>query len=280
MSRARPLSLLIASALLLVASASWAANADRAFTDGNNLLAKGDMRGALKSYAEAVQADRSNTEYAQQFMLVRRVLLLEDALSKETDESQRLPICQSLRSFYVSQGLHSRALPLDEEILESLGTANAAIQLAETHLALEQQGAAARVLSALDSDDTNSATQALLAVSLARDGKLDEARKIAADTTDTDAGPGTLYILARMRAAVGQEKPALSTLKQCFEKVPPSRLESLKSHAKACIDFASLAQADGFTEVLKTDSKVVESSCSGGSSCGSCPMRASCSGGQ
>jgi hypothetical protein len=238
------------------------------------------MRGALKAFATAVQEDRSNAEYAQQYMLARRVLMLEDALTKPSDESQRLAICQSLRVFYVSHGVHRRALALDQEIFDSLRTANAAIQLAETHLALEQPAAAVRVLGELGDDQANQATQALLAVALARSGQVEEARGIAASSKDTDAGPGTLYILARMQAAVGQEQLALATLTQCFESVPPSRLASLKSHAESCVDFASLAGTDGFAEALKTDSKVAESSCSGGSSCGSCPMRGSCSGGE
>jgi tetratricopeptide (TPR) repeat protein len=270
----------VALCSLFVASVGWAANADQAFRDGNELLTSGNLRGALKSYARALQEDRANAEYAQQFMLVRRVLQLEDALSKEIDKTQRLPMCQSLRTFYVSYGLHDRALAFDKEVFESLGTANAAIQLAETHLALKQEAAAVRLLETLDDSEANLATKALLAVALARDGRLDPAREIAARMTDTEGGPGTLYILARMRAAVGQDRDAVTTLKKCFTQVPPSRLESLKSHAESCADFASLASTQSFVEALKTESQVAESSCSGGSSCGSCPMRGSCSGSQ
>jgi hypothetical protein len=146
-------------------------------------------------------------------------------------------------------------------------------------LALKQENDAIRVLEGLDSDSTKQASQGLLAVALARAGKTDEAREIAAKMSKTVADTGTLYISARMRAAIGQDRLALSELVKCFESVPPSRLGALKSHAKSCVDFASLVSTDGFADALKTESKVAESSCSGGSSCSTCPMRGSCSGG-
>ena len=52
-------------------SVVWAGTPESHFVDGNTLLAKGDLSGALKAYAAAVTADRSNQQYAQQFMLVR-----------------------------------------------------------------------------------------------------------------------------------------------------------------------------------------------------------------
>jgi tetratricopeptide (TPR) repeat protein len=277
MSRVRCVAGFVAAAVVLFASVGWGVSPDRAVSEGNHLLAKGDLHGALKAYAAALQEDRSNAEYAQQFMLVRRVLLLEDRLSKETDPSRRVEVCQALRAFYVSHGLRERSLPLDEEIFERLGTANAAIQLAETHLALDREAAATQLLSSLKADRANDATQALLSVALARQGKLNEARKVAGGITATeDAGPGTLYIFARMRAALGEEQFALTTLKRCLESVPPSQIDSLRSHARACADFASLARSESFAEVLKTESKVPESPCSGGSHCGNCPMRGNC----
>jgi tetratricopeptide (TPR) repeat protein len=279
MSPVRHLASCAAFAFFCLTSVSWAADAGSAFLEGNKLVAQGDMRGAYKAYTIALKADRSNSEYAQQYMLVRRILLLEDALSKETDGTQRIPICESLRAFYVSHGLHSQALPLDKEVFELTGTANAAILLAETHLALKHEQDAIRVLEGLDSDTAKQATQGLLAVALARAGKIDEAREIADKMSKIVADTGTLYISARMRAAIGQERLALSDLVKCFESVPPSRLGALKSHAKSCVDFASLASTDGFADALKTESKVTESSCSGGSNCSTCPMRGSCSGG-
>ena len=244
------------------------------------MLAQGDLRGALKAYATAAQTNRSNEGYVQQFLLVRQVVMLQDSLDKETDAARRTQLGQSLRAFYASQGLFGRALPIDQELYQRLGSPNAAIQLAETQLALEQAGLAAEVLSSLTPEQTTPATQSLLCVALVRQGKPDAARQLADRVVvDPQAGPGTLYIVARMQAAVGDSGPAVATLRRCFESVPPSRLEALRAHAQGCVDFASLHSGPEFKSALQTASKVTESTCSGGSSCSTCPLRGNCSSG-
>jgi len=267
-------------ALLLVASTAFAQQAEKAYSDGNSQLAKGDLRGALQSYARAVQADRANQQYAQQFLLVRRVLLLHEALEKETDPQRWNLTAQALRSFYVSRGLHEQALPLDKAILARDKSANSAIQLAETHLALGNSRSAAGALESVPPGEQTPGSRALLAIALARQGKTAEAEQVADQVTMNDEmGPGTLYLVARMQAAVGQKDRSVQVLKRCFEAVPPSRLDDLKSHARMCDDFASIAASTGFVSALKTESKVPESQCSGGSSCANCPMRGNCASG-
>ena len=136
---------------------------------------------------------------------------------------------------------------------------------------------ASRVLSELSPKKTTAATQALLGIALARQGRVDEARKISEriDLSDS-ADPGTLYSLARMHAIVGNDGEALELLTRSFEAVPPSRLDNLKTHAKHSPEFDALGSTDRFARVLKTKSKVAESKCSGGSSCAGCPMRGKC----
>ena len=87
----------------------------------------------------------------------------------------------------------------------------------------------------------------------------------------------TLYLTARAQAAVGEAAKSLATLTRCYESVPPSRLEPLKSHTKLCSEFADMTSSAAFAQVLQTKSKVPESKCSGGSSCSTCPMRGNCS---
>ena len=68
----------------MVASQAFAQNGAGAKTydAGNALLAKGDLPEALQAYAKAVRSDPSNEQYAQQFMLVRRAIVLEKGLKK------------------------------------------------------------------------------------------------------------------------------------------------------------------------------------------------------
>ena len=272
---------LVVVLVLVCSSVVQSAAGDKAFVDGNSLLAKGDLNGALQAYASAVQADRANQQYSQQYLLLRQVIQLQNRLAGTTNGSQRVQLCQALRAFYGSHGLHDQALVMDQELFRRLKTGAAAVQLAETHLALDQTDAAVSVLSGLDAKQTTDATQAMLALALARQGQMSEAQRIAASiAVPANAGPDTLYAIARMHAALGNDQAALSTLRRCLESVPPSRLSDWKSRAKQCADFASLTASTGFQEVLQTSSKVVESACSGGSSCATCPMRGGCSNGR
>jgi tetratricopeptide (TPR) repeat protein len=253
---------------------------EKSFREGQALLKQGNLAGALKAYTAAAQADRANQQYLQQFMLVRQAAMLQDALGKEQNAERWASMAQALRSFYVSQGLHAQALPLDQQVFQRQPSANTAIQLAETQLALGQPAEAAAVLSGLAESQTTPGSQGLLAIALARQGKQAEARQVAdAIPAASNAGPGTLYILARMQAALGNQEQSANALKQCFESLPPSRLEALKAHARTCTDFVALKTTAAFTAALATESKVPESKCSGGSSCANCPMRGNCSSG-
>jgi tetratricopeptide (TPR) repeat protein len=249
------------------------------YAKGQARLADGDLRGALQAYVAAVKSDRDNQEYIQQYMLVRQAVALDNALSREEDPGQWEVMAQALRSFFIAQNLPAQSLPIDREIFRRLKSADAAVQLAETLLSLNQSEEAVRVLETVDSRRATLGSRALLAVALARQERIEEAQAVQASLVMPVSGetdPGTLYLLARMQAALGDQAGAISTLQRCFESVPPSRLDTLKSHAKTCADFASLASLASFTSVLRTESKVPESKCSGGSSCGSCPMRSGC----
>jgi tetratricopeptide (TPR) repeat protein len=268
--------------LCLAVVSAWAgSDADTAFLQGQKLLADGDLRAALKAYVAAVKLDRDNQEFLQQYMLVRRAVALQDALAKETNPQQWEQTAVALRSFFSAQGLHAQAMPLDQAMLERSKTADNATQLAETLLSLEKNGEAVEVLTSLDRQQTTRASQALLAVALVRHGRLEQAKKIAGSIqAPSNEDPGTLYLLARMHAAVGNVDEALSALTRCFEAVPSSRLDLLKSRTQQCKDFSAVVSLASFATVMQTASKVPESKCSGGSSCSTCPMRGNCAPGE
>ena len=146
---------------------AWAGtDADSAFLQGQKLLADGDLRAAVKAYGTAVKLDRDNQQYLQQYMLARRAVVLQDALAKEPDPQKWEETALALRSFFNAQGLHAQTLPLDRAMLERSETADNAMQLAETLLALEQTDEAAAVLTGLDPQQATTASQAMLAVAL------------------------------------------------------------------------------------------------------------------
>lgn len=265
---------------LVLPIAALAATPAESYERGKSRLSEGDLRGALKEYADAARAAPENDGYLREFMLVRNAVLLKQNLTRSTDEKQWLQTAQALRSFYVTHGLLELALELDKQIHGKRDTAYSAMQLAETQLVLNRNADAEEVLSKLGPGRSTPASQALLAVAQARQGKMDEARGIIkAAASPDDKGPGTLYSFARMYAVTGDTKTSLTLLTSSFESTPPSTLELFRRHARKCPDFASISKSPDFQQALKTESKVHESECSGGSSCASCPMRGQCSSG-
>jgi len=274
----RPVGTLAVVVSVLLAAASARGNtAEQAFASGEALLAKADFQGALQAFATAARADRANQQYLQHFAMVQQVIAMRSSLLAEKNPERWEYTARGLHSFYIGQGLYEEALALDEQMHSRLNTTTSATLLAETQLAMNLNAEAAQTLSTLDLNKQTAATRALAGLALARQGKLDDARQVAgAIQLASDASPGELYSAARLQAAVGNQEGALQLLTICFESLAPSRLEALKDHARQSPDFVSLASTEAFAQVLKTESKVAESKCSGGSRCAGCPMRGSC----
>lgn len=251
--------------------------AEEAFAKGQALLSKGDFPGALTAYSEAVQANRENQQYLQQYALVRRILQMRTQLEQEQDPTRWQFIAQALHSFYVSQKLYNETLELDRKIHARQNDAVSATMLAETLLSMDQNAEAAKVLGSLGTDKSSAASQTLLGVALARQGKVDAAREIAKQVVlPADATPGVTYTVARLQALTGDKPGAVGNLTRCLEAMPPSRQVGFKEHARLCPDFGSLQASPEFVQALATESKVPESKCSGGRSCAGCPMRGQC----
>jgi tetratricopeptide (TPR) repeat protein len=270
---------MIAAALgaaMLCPAAASANAAKQAFDRGKTLLDQGDFEGALGAYAQAARADRENRQYVAQYSLVRQVVELRKRLDAEQDPKQWENTARALRSFYLREGIYREALALDGKVHARLATAATARMLAETQLALDMNGEAAETLASLDPEKVTPSTQGLLVVALARQGKQDDARKVAASVavpSQPDARAD--YTLAWMYAAAGEPVKSLDMLTRAFEGFPPSLLPGYKAHAKACPEFAALPSAE-LAKVMATESKVPESKCSGGSSCAGCPNRGKC----
>jgi tetratricopeptide (TPR) repeat protein len=268
---------LLAVALAACATPALAETAAEAFAKGEKLLAKGDFQAAQQSYADAARADRRNQDYVQHYTMIRRVVDLRSRLETEQDPEQWEETARALHGFYVTEGLLSELLKLDLRMHARVNSTISAALLAETQLILGKNADAAKMLSELDSSKTTALTRALLGIALLRGGQKDQAREIVEKLVlSEEDGPGASYAVARLYAGVGNTSKALGLLKPCFEAIPGSLLEVYKTHAKSCPEFAAVASNEEFAGVLKTESKVPESKCSGGSSCSGCPMAAKC----
>jgi thioredoxin-like negative regulator of GroEL len=276
--------LALSATMVFVGLSGWVGAAEKAedvFRTGEARLASGDLQGALQQFAKAARADQSNQEYVQHYAMVRQVVMMRDSLPKEKDLAQWEYKARALHTFYLNNGLYADALKVDQQLHAKLNTGASALLLAETQLAMNKPAEAAEVLAALAADKHTVATKSLHGLAVARQGKPEEARKIAqAIQLTSDEGPGAVYAAARLHAAIGDNEEACRMLVRCFESSAPSRLAGFKQHAKTSPEFASLAADAGFVAALQTESKVPESKCSGGSSCATCPMRGKCASGE
>ncbi|MBU0718473.1 MAG: hypothetical protein KJ749_09520 [Planctomycetes bacterium] len=265
----------------------WAAGAvlakpmgegSKAYAEGMALLAKDDFEGALASFEAAVKADTENQEYVQQYAMLRQIVRMRQAIADQQDEARWLKMAEALRTFYWDHRLYSEVLPLDQERHRRAPGAESATLLAETQLALEMDAQAVAMLEGLTEEQTSPRTRVLHGLALARLGHPEKAKQnVAADEpVADDVGPRYFYDLARLQAVVAGAEAAVGPLARSLELTPPSRIDAFRSEAKSCKEFARLMNAPGFAEILETPSKVEESSCSKGPSCGSCPKRATC----
>jgi tetratricopeptide (TPR) repeat protein len=252
--------------------------AAQAFADGKALLAKADFEGALKAFEKAAKTDVNNPDYKEHYAILRQIVKLRERSAEETDEQRWVEMAQALRAFYHEHGIHGEALPLDREIYRRQPGSHTVAQLAETQLALGMNSETVELLSDLPKEQRTERTKVLLGLAYARQGRTEEAASIADQVSvKACAGPDTFFELACLHARVGENDGALTALTRSFELTPPSSLENRKADAKSCEDLAALAQTPEFAAALKTESKVKESGCSGGASCGKCPKRGGCS---
>jgi tetratricopeptide (TPR) repeat protein len=244
------------------------------YAEGAALLKQGQVDEAAQAFLAAARAEPQNAVYVQQALVLKRVqglrrFVAQNELSKRWETSAR-----SLHLFYVQSGLGSLAVELDTLAHQKMQSATSATWLAEAYLETGRNAEATTLLATYSGQSPQLA--AYHALALARLGKPDDARRIAAGAAvGEDAEPGYLYDVARLKAALGEGPQALALLQTSFERTTAAVLPFVKERARTSPDLAALAGTPAFAAVLQTESKVKQT-CSGGSSCSSCPNRGGC----
>ncbi len=262
----------------MIASApAWAepsADGAQAFADGARLLAQADFGGALQAYRAAASADQKNQDYQNQYALLRQVIQLRQNLAQEQDPQRWNMTARALRVFYYGQRIYREALPLDQQWYDRAKSLEAAALLAETQLELGMNTEAESVLAPVSGAGANPVVRLLHGVAQARLGRLSAARTTAEQAAPAaDADATQLYHAARLRALIGDREESLALLARAFAATPPSEQKSARERVQACADFSGLSQSPAFATALATASKVSESSCSLGRTCGGCPLK-------
>ena len=192
--------------------------AAEAFVAGKALLAKADFDGALEAFETAARTAPENQEYKQQHAMLRQVIRMRRDYPKEQDAEKWLKMTGALRTFYHHHHLYSEALPLDEERHRRRRSAESAVLLAETQLALGMHSQAVEMLGGQAKEQTSPRAGVLHGLALARLGQIHEAKKLAAEpgqATDGE-GPRYFYDLARLQALLGDPKGAFQALTRSF----------------------------------------------------------------
>jgi len=263
-----------------VAAVAWAGPVEEAaalFRDGEALLAQGDFEGAAKAFQGSARLDPRNDTYRSEYILLWRINSLRAGLKTTTELPRWLATAGQLRAYYYDHKLLSEALTLDRERHARQPGAESAVLLAETQLQLGLDHEAEGALAALKAEETTPRARVLLGIALARQARLEDARKLAAAVALAAEDDAQLaFDLARLRALVEDRPGAAAALVTCLERTLPSRLEVTRSQVAQCPDFDSMRAGTEFAQALRTESKVPESKCSTGTSCGKCPSRSAC----
>ncbi|MDZ7617833.1 MAG: hypothetical protein U1E05_12570, partial [Patescibacteria group bacterium] len=252
--------------LALVGAVAWwglaagtllADSADAIFARGQTQLAAGQFSAALESFAAAATANPNSEEYAARFEKVRKVVALRGQLETEQDASRWTAIARALHMFYHQEKVFAAAAEVDRQLHKRLQNGLSATLLAQTLMAMDQPAEAAAALQALPEEHHNLGTHTTLVLALARAGDAEQAAKVAGRLeTPKQLCAGKAFMVARMKAAVGDEPAAADLLKQAFAATPANRLPAFKAAATRCAELAAMFEKEPYRDVLNTESRV------------------------
>jgi thioredoxin-like negative regulator of GroEL len=253
--------------------------ADEALTPIQQQLRAGDFDGALKLYDDALRVAPKNQELRQRQAILRQVITLRGQLEGEQDAARWEQAAGALRAFYWDEGLLQESLALDTRWYQRDPSAETASRLAETQLELGLNAEARATLAERATEQAPTELRLLHGIAAARQDGAEAARPLlGALSISKDAPPELRFLLARLQALGGKPEAARASLAQALATTAPSQQDRLRDRAKTCSDFAALAGSEAFAQVLETKSRIAESSCSTGKSCGGCPRATACSG--
>lgn len=273
--------LLTALALPLLASADDLASPGAlAAAQGEANVQRLDFMAAMRAYSQAAKAEPGNQVYRERFLQLRRVTSIKHSVDTRPNDARWLPMVVTLHAFYLSEGLDAAALDLDRHAHTRLGKATTAVLLSETLLRMNRPAEVVSTLSPRQQKTWHE--DVLLGIALARLQKMEEAKVIDGRVSGADVNqlvPVQIQDLARLKARLDDVPKSLALLKTSLEKTPATAIDVARSRIRAEADYENIRSLPSFAKVLETKS-LVPQTCSGGSSCGSCPNRGGCGAGK
>ncbi len=252
------------------------------------VLADSDFDSALKLYANAARENADNSYYKDQYSILRRVIKMKTALDKAAGTTDNLndtvikrlsTYYQAVRAYYYSKGFYSESLKLDDMAMKLIPGEQQALNYAESVVVVNPDNALETV-SGISADSENGAGQIELYNLLlqSRKAKSDNLQA-AVDKikVNPEADPESLVYLACIYKNAGDQAKAYEYVQMALEHTVPSEINGTRILASSMEEFKGEANGKEFVEVLKTESKVAQSGCTGGSSCNSCSLKGKCS---
>lgn len=242
---------------------------------GEKALDEGDVEGALDAYRAALLESPEHPTYSRRASVLKRIVRLRRYVATEQPPEKWAVAAATLHAFYLDEGLADQALKLDRLAHTRRKNAGTAIRLAEALLELNRNAEAGALLE--ERSQPTFHEHVLLGLALSRLGKSSAAKRIRTGLAiKEDSSPAQIRDLARLDARLGAHSEALALLRTSLEKTPKEGLAAARGRIERCDDFTALRKLPAYGETMKTRSKVGES-CSGGTSCGTCPSRGDCS---
>ena len=246
-----------------------------------------DFNSALKLYAGAARQNSDNPYFKDQYSILRRVIKMKSALDKAADKNdkpnekvlERLSsYYQAVRAYYYSKGFYSESMKLDEMAMKLVPGQQQTLNYLESVVVVNPDDASDTVSSiCADSADEASEYELFNLLMKSRNaGSSDLTSEIDKITVDPEANPAGFVYLACIYKNAGDETKAYEMVQKALEHTVPSEINGTRILASSMKEFKDDVNSDKFAAVLKTESKVAQSGCTGGSSCGSCSLKGKC----
>jgi hypothetical protein len=244
------------------------------------IVQKKDYPTALQQYAAAAKENPQATYYRDQYAVLQRVIKIKKLMAEETNLEKWKSYAQAVRSYYYGKGYYSEALEVDQAAAGKFDTADFAANYLETLLLTGKNDEAAKFVESKKITEKTLRYQTLEAVLQARTGKLESALNTAktvqiAPKTNSQS----CFDLARVYWAAGDKEKSFSNLTTFMEHTAPSEQPVAQILIQKSSEFAPLQGTEELKKVLSTPSKITQSGCTGGSSCGSCSLKDKCASG-
>ena len=249
--------------------------AEKFYEKAEVLLKQANLKQAYVYYAAAYKLNRKQIKYRNKFRLVGRVMKLRARLDKEKHVGKWTYIALFLRNFYHTYNLNQEALAVTRKLHVKFHSPTSASMLAESLLLVKKNQEA---LDVLRKSKRNLRVRLFEGIALARMGKKKEAKAVcdSLKALSQKAKPSFLYNYACLCALTNDIEGVKASLKKFFSRIPSARLPMVKKVVCRSIYLKTLLCKPEFKDVLATKSQI-KTTCSGGTTCGSCPSKNSCS---